>query len=286
MVAADVTLHGEACRFVRERPDAVEELLPRQGQVAADERLDPFLQIVDAWIRVCPGVAQRAGIELANHGAHVRQLEEPRAVGHEQADRELHRRHVIGEIQSIDRLQQLAVALQRRPRSEGDERRGKSESDRPGALDDALEVGARVSFLQEPEDVIVDRLDGGRDEGTMRIAQTRQRVGMFEQVLDLDRDVVRQLWKLGGEAFDDRGGVTDAVEEVRVAKRDVLRAGRSLGANVGHDDVDGDDAESPVVHRHDRTMAAAMLAAATGLGVAGGPAFAAPLERRVLAERR
>ena len=90
------------------------------------------------------------------------------------------------------------------------------------ARDDALEVGARVSLLEELEDTIVDRLDGGRDERTAGVAQAWQRVGMFEQVLDLDRDVVRQARKLGGEPFDDRHGVPDAVEEVRVAKRDVL----------------------------------------------------------------
>ena len=94
------------------------------------------------------------------------------------------------------------------------------------------------------------------------------------------------LGKLAGEPLDDRHRVADTVEEVRVAERDVPGARRDLRANVGHDDVDRDDAESAVVDRHDRTVAAPVLAAAAGLGVAGRPAFAAPLQRRVLRERR
>ena len=74
------------------------------------------------------------------------------------------------------------------------------------------------------------------------------------------------------------------VEEVGIAEGDVLRAGLDLGADVGQHHLDRHDAELPVVDRHNRTVPAAMLAAAGGLGGAddGLPAVG-PLQ---LARRR
>ena len=70
------------------------------------------------------------------------------------------------------------------------------------------------------------------------------------------------------KALDDRDRVARTIEEVRIAERDVLGAGTDLRSDVGHYDVDRDHAEPAVVHRHDRTVAAAMLAAAAGFRVA------------------
>ena len=94
------------------------------------------------------------------------------------------------------------------------------------------------------------------------------------------------LGKLAGEPLDDRHRVADTVEKIRVTERNVPGARCDLRANVSHDDVDGDDAEAAVVDRHDRTVAAPVLAATARLGVSGRPALAAPLQRRVLRERR
>ena len=91
---------------------------------------------------------------------------------------------------------------------------------------------SRVPLLELVQHVIVYRLDGARDERAARVAQNGQRVGVGEQVLDLDRDVVRDLRKLRMERARDGNGVADAVEEVRIAERDVsgargdLRLGR------------------------------------------------------------
>ena len=75
--------------------------------------------------------------------------------------------------------------------------------------------------------------------------------------------------------------MADPVEEVRIAEGDVLRARRDLRAHVRQHDVDRDDAEAAVVDRHDRTVTAAVLAAAARLGVAGDPAVRADLQRGV-----
>ncbi len=80
--------------------------------------------------------------------------------------------------------------------------------------------------------------------------------------------------------------VSDTVEEVGIAERHVPGARGHLCPHVGHDDVDRDDAKSAVVDRNDRTVPAAMFAAAAGLGVADRPSFGAPLEGRVLRQRR
>ena len=99
----------------------------------------------------------------------------------------------------------------------------------------------------------------------------RQRVGVPEQVLDLDRDVV------GDTPGNSRG---EPLRRSAAACRMPLKksgspkvmcagAGGDLRRDVREHDVGRDDAEAAVVDRHDRAMAAAMLAAAAGLGVAG-----------------
>src|SRR5262249_3837704 len=81
--------------------------------------------------------------------------------------------------------------------------------------------------------------------------------------------------------------VARAVQEVGVAERDVTGAGLDELTDVGQDDVAIDDEEAPTVHGRDWAMTAVMLAAATGLDVAGElePAIA-ELEMRVLLEAR
>ena len=71
------------------------------------------------------------------------------------------------------------------------------------------------------------------------------------------------------QRFDDTLGVGGAVEEVGIAKGDVLGAAGDLLVDVGEHDVHRHDAELTVVDGHDRAMAAAMLAAARRLGGAG-----------------
>jgi hypothetical protein len=82
-------------------------------------------------------------------------------------------------------------------------------------------------------------------------------------------------------------GVADAVEEIGIAKRDMLRARRHLAANILQHDVALHDAELPLVDRHNRTMPAQVLAAAAGFRIAHrAPRSAGKHELRVLRQRR
>ncbi len=84
----------------------------------------------------------------------------------------------------------------------------------------------------------------------------------------------------------DRLGVTDAVEEVGIAEGDVPRAGRHLGADVAEHDVNRDDPEAAVVDRHDRTVPAAVLAAAARFRVAGRAPLPGGLQGGIAGQRR
>jgi len=63
--------------------------------------------------------------------------------------------------------------------------------------------------------------------------------------------------------------VSGAVQEVRVAERDVRCAGLDLLANVLEDDVGRDRAESSCVDRHHGAVAAQVLASAARFGKPG-----------------
>ena len=60
-----------------------------------------------------------------------------------------------------------------------------------------------------------------------------------------------------------------AIEEIGVTEGDVLCSGRDLTRDVLQHDVRLHDEEPTAVDRDDRAVAAEMLAAAAGLGVAG-----------------
>ena len=91
---------------------------------------------------------------------------------------------------------------------------------------------------------------------------------MLQQVLHLNGHVVREPGMLAVERFHDLHRVTDPVEEVGIAEGDVLRAGRDLAADIFQHHLALDDAKRAVVHRHDGTVTAQVLAAPAGLGVA------------------
>ena len=75
--------------------------------------------------------------------------------------------------------------------------------------------------------------------------------------------------------FDNRKRVRRAIEKIRIAERDVLRARRHLPANIFEHDVALDHAKRAVVHRHDRAMPAKMLASARRFGRARDALLAA-----------
>ena len=78
-----------------------------------------------------------------------------------------------------------------------------------------------------------------------------------------------------------------AVEEVGVAKRDVLRARLDLRRDIGQHDLRLDDAELSFVNRHDGTVPAEMPAPSARLCIPDHAASAvSKLERGIPMQRR
>lgn len=106
-------------------------------------------------------------------------------------------------------------------------------------------------------------------------------------MLDLDRGVVADIREFGVQGLHELERMRRAVQEIRIAKRNMLRPGRHLLAHIGHDDIHRNHAEHALIHRHHRAMAAQMFAAAAAFGEADG--FAAAIRKlqvRVARERR
>src|ERR1700676_5709404 len=81
-------------------------------------------------------------------------------------------------------------------------------------------------------------------------------------MLDLDRDVIRDFRELAMKGLDQFQGMPNAVEKIRIAKRNVLRPSRHLPPNIFQHHVALHDAENAVVHRNNWAMPAQMLAPA------------------------
>ena len=110
---------------------------------------------------------------------------------------------------------------------------------------------------------------------------------MLQQVLDLDGDVVADLRELAVHRLDDGQRVRRPVEEIGIAKGDVLGARVDLPANVLQHDFALHDAKNPVVNGHHRAVPAQVFAAAAGFGIAGDlEASFRHQQVRVLAQRR
>src|SRR5208283_275320 len=92
---------------------------------------------------------------------------------------------------------------------------------------------------------------------------------MFQKMLDLDRYVVAKLREFAMQGFHQRYRVAHTIKEVRVAKGEVLRAGSNLLTDVREHNFAIDNPKDAVVDRHNRAVAAKMLAAAARFGVTG-----------------
>ena len=87
-------------------------------------------------------------------------------------------------------------------------------------------------------------------------------------MFDFDGHVVGQMRMVGVKSFENTSGVGDAIEEIRVAEGDVLRACCDLLTNVGENNVESDYTKLALINGNDRTMAAEMFAAAGSFRVA------------------
>ena len=232
-----------------------------------------------------PRMDQPHRIERLHDRPNLVELEQTRARRHQETDRELDRRDVINQVESPDLGQQLTICRQRGPRGKGHKRRHQHHTDLAAERDGALDVGTPVALGEPRQDRVVERFDGARDEHAPGVTQPPELGGVTQQVLNLDRHVVRQVGKLACQGMHDAHRVTDAVEEIRVAERHVLGAPRHLRPDVGQHHLRGHDAEPTVVDRHDRTVPAPMLAPTTRLRVADDLACRPALQRGVSFER-
>ncbi len=89
---------------------------------------------------------------------------------------------------------------------------------------------------------------------------------MAQQVLNLDRNVVRQARMLGVQGFHDGLRVSGAVEKIGVAKRNMFRAGGHLLPHILNHDFARHHSKRAVVDGHDGTVPAEMFASAARLG--------------------
>ena len=89
-----------------------------------------------------------------------------------------------------------------------------------------------------------------------------------KQVLDLDGDVIAEQRKFAVQRFDDRKRMRRPIEEIRIAKGNVLGAGVDLPANIFEHDFLRHYAEDSVVDGNDGAVPAEMFASPAGLGVA------------------
>ena len=210
-------------------------------------------------------------------------LEQPRAVRDEQPDRQLYRRHVIDEIERPNRVQQIAIVFERQPGMKRDECRNQRETGGTAEIHRCEEILARVPLVEKAQYAVVERFDGARHERAAAGRESRQQIRMLKQMLDLDRDVEADVWIGGAHPVDDVHRVRWTIEEVGVAKCNVVRAGRNLRRDIGQHDVRLDHAELTLIDGHDRAMPAEMLASAARFRGTDNPARAVGhVERRVL----
>src|SRR5882724_6242269 len=121
------------------------------------------------------------------------------------------------------------------------------------SLDHLQEILACVAFVEEFQNGIVDRLNRARDEEAACIAKRGEMLLVFAQVLDFDRYVVGELREFSVEFLNEFHGMADAVEEVRITERDMLRAGSRLAANVFENNIAADNSKDTFVRSEEHT---------------------------------
>ena len=100
------------------------------------------------------------------------------------------RRHGRNQPETIDRLQQLAIAFEARPRRERDERRRQRQAHLGKRGNHRFEIRSCVPFLEPAKHDIVNRFHGADDKRAVGAAKDRQQRALGDEMLDLDRHVV------------------------------------------------------------------------------------------------
>ena len=113
-----------------------------------------------------------------------------------------------------------------------------------GEVQGGLHVPARVALVEALEEGVVDGFEGGGDPGDAEAGQVAGGLGVLEEMLDLDGDVVAEGRVAATEHAQQLAAVGEGVEEVGVAEGDVLGAEFDLGVDVGQNEFGRDEAQA------------------------------------------
>ena len=174
-------------------------------------------------------------------------------------------RHALHELQLQQSLQQRNVAIQRRPRGEGDEGRGERNARGAGERDRAVEVAARMILGEQAQDAVVDGLHSGRDEHAPAAPKLGQQLRVSYEVLNLDGGIKGDAGKRVMQRPGQPEPMRRAVEEIRVTEGNMRRPVPDLLRDVFQHHVHRDDAKASLVHRDHRAVPAQVLAAPAAL---------------------
>lgn len=234
---------------------------------------------------MAPAMEETGGIEASHERADFGKLEQSGSFGQQEAQSKLNGGGVRDQVEAADGVEKIAIRVAGGPGQEGNEGGGDLESVVAKEGNRREEIGAGVSFVEAGEHFVIERFDGGGDEETSGLLELRQEVAMLEEVFDLDGGVVGKGGELGVESIDDPRGVSGSVPEIGIAKGDVLRAAGHLLADIGENDFDGYHAKRSLINRNHGAMAAEVLTAAGGFGVADEAGRAAGDEVGIVVER-
>src|SRR5579871_500460 len=115
-----------------------------------------------------------------------------------------------------------------------------------------------MAFIQMRENMIADRLHRRDDERAAQRFELRKAFSVLQNMLDLDGGIEGERGKLGVHGAQDVLRVAGTVQEVWVAKGDVLRAHLDLRANVLQNNLSGQNKETAPVDGRDGTMQASV----------------------------
>src|SRR4051794_36945939 len=101
---------------------------------------------------------------------------------------------------------------------------------------------------------------------------------MVLEVFDFNGGIIRDFWKLSMKGFHEAHSVRGTVQEIRIAKSDVARAGSHLLPDILDHRLALDHPKSSFIDGNHGAMPAQMFAPAAGLRVSGGYFGPVPLQ--------
>src|SRR3954466_14799280 len=119
--------------------------------------------------------------------------------------------------------------------------------------------------------VIIHGLNSRDNEGAPQIFQFWQQVTLLEKMLDFNGSIKGDGGKLPVQGTADAHSMAWTIEEVRVAKGDMLSTLKYLGTYISQDDFGWDSKETSSVDGRDGAMLAGMFTATRTFSVTCKP---------------